>query len=95
MFLGKHTNFVNSLINKSQKPCCDYNNLIGNPVIRYDLPAMLQHLMAVTGQDRFHYIGHSMGTLSYYTACNYHDWIGTYTSFATMGMGGLLGVGLS
>lgn len=46
---------------------------------KYDLPAMLQHLMAVTGQDRFHYIGHSMGTLSYYTACNYHDWIANAT----------------
>jgi pimeloyl-ACP methyl ester carboxylesterase len=43
---------------------------------RFDLPAMLGHMMAVTGQDRFHYIGHSMGTLSYYTACNYHPWIG-------------------
>jgi pimeloyl-ACP methyl ester carboxylesterase len=45
-------------------------------VDRYDLPAMLSHVMAVTGAERFHYIGHSMGTLSYYTACNYHPWIG-------------------
>ncbi len=51
---------------KKWKPCFD----------RYDLPAMLSHVMAVTGAERFHYIGHSMGTLSYYTACNYHPWIG-------------------
>lgn len=42
---------------------------------QYDLPTMLQHAMAVTGQKKFYYIGHSMGTLSYYTACNYHPWI--------------------
>jgi len=37
-------------------------------------------MMAVTGAERFHYIGHSMGTLSYYTACNYHPWIGRQLS---------------
>ena len=31
--------------------------------------------MEVTGKTRYHYIGHSMGTLSYYTACNYHKWV--------------------
>ena len=53
-----------------RKPC----------LCRYDLPAMLRHVMKVTGQDRFYYIGHSMGTLSYYTACNYNPWIGIATS---------------
>jgi len=46
---------------------------------RFDLPAMLKHMMAVTGSTRFFYIGHSMGTLTYYTACNYHDWIAPAT----------------
>lgn len=46
---------------------------------KFDLPAMLTHVMAVTGQNRFHYVGHSMGTLSYYTACNYHPWIANAT----------------
>ena len=46
-------------------------------VCRYDLPTMLKHMMWVTGQARFFYIGHSMGTLTYYTACNYHNWIGS------------------
>eukprot|EP00092_Neocalanus_flemingeri_P040675 GFUD01044286.1.p1 GENE.GFUD01044286.1~~GFUD01044286.1.p1 ORF type:complete len:433 (+),score=113.78 GFUD01044286.1:321-1619(+) len=41
----------------------------------HDLPTMLSHMMEVTGQDTFYYIGHSMGTLTYYTACNYHHWI--------------------
>jgi len=41
----------------------------------YDLPTMLKHAMEITGQEKFYYIGHSMGTLSYYTACNYHPWI--------------------
>eukprot|EP00092_Neocalanus_flemingeri_P031414 GFUD01034120.1.p1 GENE.GFUD01034120.1~~GFUD01034120.1.p1 ORF type:complete len:243 (+),score=66.40 GFUD01034120.1:331-1059(+) len=41
----------------------------------HDLPTMLSHMMEVTGQDTFYYIGHSMGTITYYTACNYHHWI--------------------
>merc|ERR1739838_1008706 len=41
----------------------------------YDLRAMPSHMMEVTGQDTFYYIGHSMGTITYYTACNYHNWI--------------------
>jgi len=45
----------------------------------HDLPAMLGHMMQVTQQDRFHYIGHSMGTLGYFTACNYHPWIANAT----------------
>ena len=35
----------------------------------YDTPAMLSHVMEVTGQDILYYIGHSMGTITYYTAC--------------------------
>ena len=36
---------------------------------------MLRHVMRVTGERRYHYIGHSMGTLSYFTACNYNAWV--------------------
>ena len=42
---------------------------------QYDLPAMLEHMMEVTRESRYHYIGHSMGTLSYFTACNYNAWV--------------------
>ena len=45
----------------------------------HDLPTMLAHMMEVTGQETFHYIGHSMGTITYYTACNYHSWIANAT----------------
>ena len=41
----------------------------------YDLPAMLGHVMKVTGAEEYHYIGHSMGTLAYFTACNYNAWV--------------------
>jgi len=44
-----------------------------------DLPAMLAHMMQVTGEQQFHFIGHSMGTLTYFTACNYHPWIANAT----------------
>jgi len=40
-----------------------------------DLPTMLSHMMKVSGENSFYYIGHSMGTLTYFTACNYHTWI--------------------
>ena len=45
----------------------------------YDTPAMLSHVMEVTGQDMLYYIGHSMGTITYYTACSYHPWIARAT----------------
>merc|ERR1711892_436652 len=45
----------------------------------HDLPTMLAHMREVTGQETFHYIGHSMGTITYYTACNYHSWIANAT----------------
>ena len=41
----------------------------------YDLPAMLDHVLEVTGAEEYHYIGHSMGTLTYFTACNYNAWV--------------------
>ena len=41
----------------------------------YDLPAMLELMMEVTGQEEYFYLGHSMGTLTYFTACNYHGWV--------------------
>ena len=31
--------------------------------------------MEVTGVEEYHYIGHSMGTLTYFTACNYNAWV--------------------
>ena len=42
---------------------------------QYDLPAMLRHVMEVSGAEDYFYIGHSMGTLSYFTACNYNAWL--------------------
>ncbi|GLG98545.1 Lipase [Gryllus bimaculatus] len=32
----------------------------------YDLPAVIDHILAVTGQEQLHYIGHSMGTTMFY-----------------------------
>ena len=31
--------------------------------------------MKVTGSEEYYYIGHSMGTLTYFTACNYEAWV--------------------
>ena len=45
----------------------------------YDTPAMLSYVMKVTGQDMLYYIGHSIGTITYYTACSYHPWIARAT----------------
>lgn len=45
----------------------------------HDLPTMLAHMQEVSGQQKFFYIGHSMGTLTYYTACNYAPWIANST----------------
>ena len=42
---------------------------------QYDLPTMIEHTLQVTGHKDLYYIGHSMGTITYYTACNYHPWI--------------------
>ena len=53
----------------------------------YDTPAMLSHVMEVTGQDMLYYIGHSMGTITYCTACNYHPWIARATRLM-VGYGG-------
>ena len=32
-------------------------------------------MMEVTGEEKYFYLGHSMGTLAYFTACNYHAWV--------------------
>lgn len=29
---------------------------------KYDIPAMIDHIIASTGQSKIHYVGHSMGT---------------------------------
>ena len=29
----------------------------------------------VTRVQQLQYVGHSMGTLAYFTACNYHPWV--------------------
>ena len=29
----------------------------------------------VTRVEQLQYVGHSMGTLAYFTACNYHPWV--------------------
>ena len=33
-----------------------------NEIVRYDLPAMMDHIVSVTGQAKLYYIGHSQGT---------------------------------
>ena len=38
-------------------------------------------VVQVTGEQQFHFIGHSMGTLTYFTACNYHPWIANATKY--------------
>jgi lysosomal acid lipase/cholesteryl ester hydrolase len=35
-----------------------------------DLPAMLDHVLAITGRQRLIYIGHSMGTLAFWIMMN-------------------------
>merc|ERR550519_546293 len=57
----------------------DFWDFSWDEMAEHDLPAMLGHMMKVTQQDKFHYIGHSMGTLGYFTACNYHPWIANAT----------------
>merc|ERR1719341_557851 len=36
----------------------DYWSFSWDEMARYDLPTMLTHMMAVTGAEKFHYIGH-------------------------------------
>lgn len=35
---------------------------------QYDIPAMLEHALEVSGQDKLSYIGHSQGTLVGFTS---------------------------
>ncbi|XP_054257102.1 lipase 1-like [Macrosteles quadrilineatus] len=35
----------------------------------YDVPAMIDHILATTGHKQLFYIGHSMGTTMFYTMC--------------------------
>ena len=37
---------------------------------QYDLPAMIDKVIAITGQERIHYIGHSMGTTGFMVMMN-------------------------
>ena len=60
------TQHINPSIDKK-----DYWSFSWDEMGEHDLPTMLAHMMEVTGQDRFYYIGHSMGTITYFTACNY------------------------
>ena len=55
--------------------CLTFQSFTWDEHAEYDLAAMLSHMMEVTGQTSYYYIGHSMGTLSYFTSCNYHSWI--------------------
>jgi len=71
----------------SSLPPGEYWDFSWDQMGQYDLPAMLQHMMKVTRQDEFYYIGHSMGTLTYYVACNYHNWIANATKLM-VGYGG-------
>lgn len=36
----------------------------------YDLPAMIDHVLETTGQQRLSYIGHSQGTTVFYVLCS-------------------------
>jgi len=40
-------------------------------VAQYDIPAMISHVLATSGQDKINYIGHSMGGSTYFAMCNY------------------------
>jgi lysosomal acid lipase/cholesteryl ester hydrolase len=37
---------------------------------KYDIPAMIDHVINVTQQEKIHYIGHSMGTTAFMVAMN-------------------------
>lgn len=55
---------------------------IGN----YDLPAMIDYALGLTGQSRLHYIGHSQGTTSFFVMTSlrpeYNDKIIAMHAFA-------------
>ena len=38
----------------------------------YDVPAMIDHVLKVTGQNKIQYVGHSMGTTGLMVALNEH-----------------------
>lgn len=35
----------------------------------YDLPAVIDHIVNVTGHQQVYYVGHSMGTTMFYVLC--------------------------
>ena len=37
---------------------------------KYDIPAMIDHILNVTGQEKIFYIGHSMGTTGFMVMAN-------------------------
>jgi len=58
-------NHVHFTTNNSQ-----FWNFSWDQMGKYDLPAMLDHILETTGQPSLHYIGHSMGTTAFWVMMN-------------------------
>ena len=37
----------------------------------YDIPAMIDYILATTGHEKLHYVGHSMGTTGFFVAMDH------------------------
>jgi lysosomal acid lipase/cholesteryl ester hydrolase len=37
---------------------------------KYDIPAMIDHVLNTTRQEKIHYVGHSMGTTAFMVTMN-------------------------
>ena len=37
----------------------------------YDIPAMIDYILAKTGHEKLHYVGHSMGTTGFFAAIDH------------------------
>lgn len=52
----------------------------------YDIPAMMDHIINVTGQEKMHYVGHSQGTTAFFVTGSekpeYHERVRLMTAFA-------------
>merc|ERR1719347_1724424 len=70
--------YSNKHVNKSIS-AKDYWDFSWDEMAKYDLPKMLLKMQEVTGEREFFYIGHSMGTLTYFTALNHYSWIANST----------------